>query len=64
MIVDAVNTPKVLEFYRNNGFDFIFSSDEEEMRYMSKSVKVDDVNVFRETRLMIFDLMSLKTQND
>ena len=60
VIVDAVNTPKVLNFYHDNGFDFIFSSDEEEMEYMSKSVKVEDGEVFRETRLMIFDLMQLK----
>ena len=60
MIVDAVNNPKVLQFYIDNGFDFIFSSDEEEMLYMSKNVQVEDGNVFRETRLMIFDLMQLK----
>lgn len=62
MIVDAVNNPKVLQFYQDNGFDFIFSSDDEEMQYMSKAVKVEDGNVFRETRLMIFDLMSLKVK--
>lgn len=62
LIVDAVNTPKVLQFYLDNGFDFIFSSDEEEMQYMSKTVKVEDQNVFRETRLMIFDLIQLKVR--
>lgn len=60
VVVDAVNTPKVLQFYKDNGFDFIFSSDEEEMQYMSKAVNVQDGSVFRETRLMIFDLIQLK----
>jgi len=61
VIVDAVNTPKVLQFYKDNGFDFIFSSDEEEMQYMSKSEQVDDGEVFRETRLMVCDLMTIKS---
>lgn len=62
VVVDAVNNPKVLQFYKDNGFDFIFSSDEEEMQYMSKAVNVQDGSVFRETRLMIFDLIQLKTR--
>ena len=61
VIVDAVNTPKVLQFYKDNGFDFIFSSDEEEMQYMSKSEQVEDGEVFRETRLMVCDLMTIKS---
>lgn len=59
VVVDAVNKPKVLQFYLDNGFDFIFSSDEEEMEYMSKTVSVKDEKVYRKTRLMIFDLMSI-----
>lgn len=62
VIVDAVNTPKVLNFYQNNGFEFIFSSDEEEMRYMSKAEQVADGEVFRETRLMVYDLMTIKSK--
>ncbi len=62
VIVDAVNTPKVLKFYQDNGFDFIFSSDEEEMRYMSKAEQVTDGEVFRETRLMVYDLMTIKSK--
>lgn len=61
VVVDAVNKPKVLQFYKDNGFDFIFSSDEEEMSYMSKSAKVEDREIYRETRLMTFDLMTLKS---
>ena len=50
---------EVLQFYLDNGFDFIFSSDEEEMEYMLKTVSVKDEKVYRKTRLMIFDLMSI-----
>ena len=60
LVVDAINTPKVLDFYRNNGFEYIFASDEEEMQYMSRSIKVDNGTVFRKTRLMVYDLMQLK----
>ena len=35
IIVDAVNQENVLKFYEDNGFKFIFASDEEEMNYMS-----------------------------
>ena len=62
VIVDAVNTPKVLQFYIDNGFDFIFSSDEEEIHYMSKAEQMEDGEVFRETRLMVFDLMTIKSK--
>ena len=60
LVVDAINTPKVLDFYRNNGFEYIFASDEEEMQYMSRSIKVDNGTIFRKTRLMVYDLMQLK----
>lgn len=59
IIVDAVNKEKVLQFYKDNGFDFIFASDEEEMKYLSKEERVVDNDYFRETRLMYFDLMLL-----
>lgn len=62
LVVDAVNKHKVLQFYIDNGFDFIFSSDEEEMQYMSKAEQVADSDVYRETRLMLFDLMSLRSE--
>lgn len=61
LVVDAVNTPKVLQFYRDNGFDFIFSSDEEEMQYLSQAVCAEDGNIFRETRLMVFDLITIRS---
>lgn len=61
IVVDAVNNEKVLKFYQDNGFDFIFSSDEEEMQYMTKTENIGDGEVFRETRLMVFDLMRLRS---
>ena len=64
LVVDAVNKPKVLQFYIDNGFDFIFASDVEEMQYMSKAEHIADSDVFRETRLMVFDLMSLRGPTD
>ncbi|MBQ9356140.1 MAG: hypothetical protein IJT98_02460 [Prevotella sp.] len=62
IVVDAVNKEKVLKFYQENGFDFIFSSDEEEIQYMSKAENISDGEIFRETRLMVFDLMRLRSK--
>ncbi len=74
VIVDAVNKPKVIDYYKRNGFDFIFSSEEEEMEYTRRnytrpsflsrlkllcSKKYADDNG-RKTRLMFFDLIILK----
>ena len=72
--VDAVNHPKVLEFYRRNGFDFIFDSEEEEAAYMSKNYVKPSLSkrilyrlrpnlkpdFSRRTRLMYFDLIVLQ----
>lgn len=73
IIVDAVNKPKVIEYYQNNGFQFLFSSAEEEMFYLRRSasnkglwnriktffIKEESINEFRKTRLMYFDLILL-----
>lgn len=72
IVVDAVNTEKVLTFYEKNGFKYIFASDEEEMNYMSgingnslwtKFLKMLGLKkadpIFRKTRLMYFDLIVL-----
>jgi GNAT superfamily N-acetyltransferase len=73
VIVDAVNHEKVLQYYQDNGFDFIFSSDEEEIKSMEHSERINiwkkleyrffhkknSVSVFRNTRLMYFDLIIL-----
>lgn len=73
--MDAINQDKVLKFYLDNGFKFIFASDEEEMNYMSGIEnrglwttilkwlglrKADPI--FRKTRLMYFDLIVLFTK--
>lgn len=51
LVVDAVNQPKVLEYYLNNGFQFLFSSEEEEQECLHKGDSP--------TRLMFFDLIIL-----
>ena len=38
------------------------ASDEEEMQYISKAEQVEDGEVFRETRLMVCDLMTIKSK--
>ncbi len=60
IIVDAINNYKVLQYYQRNGFDFIFSSDEEEMSHLNPSC-ADYENIFRRTRLMYFDLITLNS---
>ena len=72
IVVDAVNQKNVLEFYENNGFKYIFASDEEEMNYMSGLsnqgfwAKIQELiglkkadPIYRKTRLMYFDLIVL-----
>ena len=72
IVVDAVNQKNVLEFYENNGFKYIFASDEEEMNYMSGLsnqgflAKIQSLiglkkadPIYRKTRLMYFDLIVL-----
>ncbi len=55
LIVDAYNNEKVLNYYKRNGFDFVFSSEEQELEY--RSIESDDVV---KTRLMYFDLIRIK----
>lgn len=59
VIVDAVNTPEVLAFYQSNGFQMLFSSEEQEHLYMGGK-KEEPVHL--ETRLMYFDLLNLRTE--
>lgn len=75
LVVDAINTPNVLGYYKRNGFEFLFESDEEELKCLrgydsgeSIIAKVKELFHFvnkRETpvcktRLMLFDLILLK----
>lgn len=57
LIVDAVNHPKVLDFYTQNGFNFIFPSIEDEISYMNLDLEPE----YKRTRLMYFDLIILKS---
>ena len=55
LIVDAYNSEIPLAFYKKNGFDFIFSTEEQEKDYR-KIVSDEQLK----TRLMIFDLILIK----
>ncbi len=60
LIVDALNSPEVIEYYKRNGFEFLFASDEEELEHL-RSGHSSDVQKCR-TRLMFFDLVVLNQQ--
>lgn len=55
IVVDAYNKQRVLSYYTNNGFKFLFKTEEDEMQYYE--VAENDVIY---TRLMYFDLKSKK----
>ena len=54
LVVDAYNETTPLEYYRKNGFDFMFSTEELEREY--RSISGDGP---LHTRLMFFDLMQI-----
>lgn len=58
LIVDALNSPEVIEYYQRNGFVFLFASDEEELEYL-RGIPSDGSQKCK-TRLMLFDLIVLK----
>jgi len=74
IVVDAINKPKVLDFYEHNGFTFMFSSADEEMQYrrgernnhggttrISRTLtNKKQAPEYKDTRLMYFDLLSIK----
>ena len=55
LIVDAYNTEVPLAFYLKNGFDFVFSTEEQEKEYRCI---ISDSKL--KTRLMFFDLIVIK----
>lgn len=57
VIVDAVNDPRVISFYRKNGFVSLFSSEEQEFLYTGGK-KGNPVEL--STRLLYFDLLELQ----
>ena len=58
VIVDALNSEKVLKFYLNNEFKFLFSSEKQEAEYENKESKDTETP---KTRLMYYDLLGLST---
>lgn len=63
VIVDAVNHPKVFEYYQRNGFKFLFLSDEEEWTFLhNKGLEQTTPIEPMKTRLMYFDLIYLRTK--
>jgi ribosomal protein S18 acetylase RimI-like enzyme len=58
LLVDAYNVPTVLQFYRKNGFDTVFSTEEQEQNYYKKSNKVESLL----TRFMFYDMIRWKSQ--
>ncbi len=57
VIVDAVNAPSVLSFYRKNAFTPLFSTEEQEFLYTGGK-KGQPVEL--STRLMYFDLLGMR----
>lgn len=57
VIVDAVNDPNVIAFYKKNGFQMLFSSEQQEMAY---TVGKKDAQTAIGTRLMYYDLLNMR----
>lgn len=57
VIVDAVNEPQVIAFYQKNGFQPLFSTEEQEASY---TVGKKDIPIKLDTRLMYFDLLKMR----
>ena len=58
LLVDAYNTPSVLHFYQKNGFDTVFSTEEQEQDYYKRTDTTEPLR----TRLMFFDMMRWKNK--
>ena len=61
VIVDAVNESRVVSFYEKNGFNPLFSSEEQEFLYTGGK-KGDPVSL--STRLMYFDLLEMRMADE
>ena len=57
LVVDAYNEEIPIRYYRNNGFDFMFSTEEQEKQYRNITG-----NSPLNTRLMFFDLMQIAAE--
>lgn len=54
VVVDAYKTEQALAFYLKNGFEYVFSTEEQEAEYNNYEGEL-------KTRLMFFDLIKLRT---
>ena len=54
ILVDSYNTDRNIKFYQNNGFEFLFGSEEQEMEFRN----IPDGRELK-TRLMYFDLIQI-----
>lgn len=57
LVVDAVNHPKVIDYYRNNKFEFLFDSVDSEREAVHPML---DEGIPLNTRFMYFDLIGLR----
>lgn len=79
LVVDAINNPKVIDYYKRNGFELLFTSDEEEMACLRGYKNANPIlrwlgdffHVYKKdnsseckTRLMFFDLILLNADQD
>ncbi|MCD8318758.1 MAG: GNAT family N-acetyltransferase [Paraprevotella sp.] len=64
IVVDALNNPKIFDFYQRNGFKFLFSTEEEERTFLHVRRASEGQPAMRpmHTRLMSFDLILLRTR--
>lgn len=60
LIVDAINKDDTLSFYQKNGFHFLVEDERLEAKYVGVGVGQLPLR----TRLMYFDLLTLKVNND
>lgn len=54
LVVDAYNEDIPLKYYQSNGFQFMFSTEEQEKKYR----KIEAIGTLK-TRMMYFDLIKL-----
>lgn len=60
LIVDALNCPETLHYYEKNGFNYLIADERLEAKYMGIGVGRLPLN----TRLMYFDLLKLKVEDE
>jgi GNAT superfamily N-acetyltransferase len=60
LIVDAKNSPEALHYYEKNGFKYLIEDEKLEAKYVGIGVGHLPLN----TRLMYFDLLNLKVDDD